>query len=224
MRSLLWMPSWKSKLPFSIITFGVLSLLSPIALRADTLYTYTGNPYTFCDGTYGTPPHCSAGALSVSFSTSGPLDSVTDFSVPLSDLIKVTDSLAVTITPANEAEFQLLIDTSASGAITQWSLIAGTENAGIEYGAASCFATDSKILAGTGCVDVGPGTGDNPEGSAVITASNGDHTADGSPTLGTLTAADWTFVSTPEPSSLFLLGIGLASLMGVAFFRKRQVA
>jgi hypothetical protein len=37
-------------------SLGLLSLLLPSSLAADTQYTYTGSPYTFCEGTYCSGP------------------------------------------------------------------------------------------------------------------------------------------------------------------------
>ena len=56
----------KLTLKFSTLT-GLLCLLVPGLMWAGTVYTYTGNPYTDCTGTYvctGTSP-----ALSLTFDT-----------------------------------------------------------------------------------------------------------------------------------------------------------
>jgi hypothetical protein len=42
----------RAKCVFSIGLLGLVCLMLPGSLRADTVYTYTGNPYNFCVGTY----------------------------------------------------------------------------------------------------------------------------------------------------------------------------
>jgi hypothetical protein len=42
----------RAKCVFSICLLGLLCVMLPVSLRANTIYTYTGNPYNFCAGTY----------------------------------------------------------------------------------------------------------------------------------------------------------------------------
>jgi hypothetical protein len=55
-----------------VISIGLLCLMLPGSLRADTVYTYTGNAYNICDGTYSNGTHGTCRgtyALSVTFDT-----------------------------------------------------------------------------------------------------------------------------------------------------------
>lgn len=217
--------------PFALFcALAVASLILPSVLRADTTYSYKGSPYSGCEGTYASSGStCVSGlALNITFDTTAPLDSVTDYSVPLADLVKVGDGGSVNITQTNETDFQLIIDTNSVGVITQWSLLAMDgaatgPNTGQVGAAASCYATtDASLLSDQGCDAIGS-TGLSPvspnEGSILLVGTNETDVADGNAKAA---PADWTMTTTatPEPSSLLMLGIGVLGLSAMAFWRK----
>jgi len=175
--------------------------LAPSA-KADTVYTYTGNPFTSCVGTYtcGTTPF-----LSVTFDvTPGtPLDNLTLFS-PGSDLtpdimtFSFSDGSGLDITQANASDFGFEVSTNGSGAIVNWAILAEIPSPLDQYQFANTDNWAGEIADGSESTPYGVGTNGGIPGT-------------------------WTSVvtSTPEPSSSLLLGTGLLGLLALAVKGKR---
>jgi hypothetical protein len=112
-----------------LFSLSLLSLMLPRSLCADTIYTYTGNPYTLCDGLYycsGTSP-----ALSITFDVplaGDQLDKLPYGPAPFSSF-SITDGTGLYITQANAVEPGIIppmdfeIATDPTGAITDWSIV-----------------------------------------------------------------------------------------------------
>jgi hypothetical protein len=98
----------------------------PALLRADTIYTYVGNPYTECEGTYvcnGKTP-----ALSLRLDTplmGSQLDNLSNDWIPVSTFY-FTDGMGYFITQANQVFHDLIVSTDAHGNITNWYIVALT--------------------------------------------------------------------------------------------------
>ncbi len=174
--------------------------------KADTTYTYTGNPYNFCDGTYvctGTSP-----AMQITFDVaSGTVLnnlSLTDISADITSF-SITDGQSAPLTilqgPPNGVE----IGTDASGNIISWSI------------------TDSD-LAFTPFLRIRSFFSGNLPGMSgdisTIFISNGQSFMSGDG--GAFPLGTWTATGVPEPSSVPLLGIGILALTGLKFKRGRQ--
>ena len=94
--------------------------LAPSAM-ADTIFTYTGNNYASCGGTY-----CSGGpyALSVTFDTTM-MGSALD-NLPLTNIaatitsFKFSDGSGLTLNKSSAASSNIEIATNASGNVTAW--------------------------------------------------------------------------------------------------------
>src|SRR5208283_2606312 len=94
----------RAKFVFSVGLLSLLCLMAPGPLRANTTYTYTGNPYYACNGAYtcnGTTPY-----LTVSFTTTLSRSQMTNLVQGGTGLISatvtsytVTDNSMVNITP-----------------------------------------------------------------------------------------------------------------------------
>ncbi len=203
----------RARFVFSIGLLGLLCLMLPGALRADTFLTYTGNAYTFCQYAYtctGTSP-----ALSFTLDTTltgSQFDNLAIGTVAGGDLsgfvssFTLTDGAQVTITQANAA-FQFFdVTTGPSGNITSWDILAytnGTPGAVNNLGAtcnvsaANCSNQDTTQVLVNGYY---------------YTAYGGNSSDSGT----------WTVTTTPEPgtSSLLLIGVGSLGLMIV--MRKRK--
>ncbi len=193
----------KLTLKFSTLT-GLLCLLVPGLMWAGTVYTYTGNPYTDCTGTYvctGTSP-----ALSLTFDTpltGTQLDNLYDDPIPVSSF-SFTDGTGLFITQANEVFHDLIISTDANGAITGWYIVAlTTEPPPYVYFRLNSWFNEPETNGVTGDDTI---LGPNP------------------PIIGdgeVLTHGVWNSPSVPEPSTFMLLG---TSVLGVGgFFRRRLI-
>ena len=120
----------RAKFAFSTGLLGLLCLMLPGSLRANTTYTYTGNPYHACNGAYtcnGTTPY-----LTVSFTTTLSRSQMTNLVQGGTGLISatvtsytVTDNSMVNITPSsNSANFFVDLSTDANGNPTNWTVYA----------------------------------------------------------------------------------------------------
>jgi hypothetical protein len=196
--------------PKFVLSIGLLSLLClvlPGSLRADTIYSYTGNPYTVNLGTYSGGTY----SLSVSFDVAAgtPLDSLAPDTNITADVtsFSFTDNHGLSITPANliGASDQFYVGTDSSGDITTWFVVADGTDAAIPgdafhafsyspfpppFATAPYYADESQLYVISPFSDVGLAFNENLPGT-------------------------WTssVTSTPEPSSFSLFGtlLGLAA-------------
>ena len=110
-----------------LLSLGLLCLMLPYSLWADTIYTYTGNPYTVCQVVYycsGTLP-----ALSITFDVplaGAELDNLPLGPIPVSSF-SITDGTGLYITQANAVDVNrpvaFDISTTSTGAIFFWSIV-----------------------------------------------------------------------------------------------------
>ncbi len=179
--------------------------------KADTVYTYTGTPYTSCIASYacnGTTPSLTVtldlgGALAGGLTNADISGSINAFSF--------SDGIDVSITNTNATASEFFVSTDASGNIIGWDLIAA-ENC---YAGFDCFESGyGGNLAETsgGNFPSQDDTFNNiPGPTGPIILGGGDN----------LNApGQWsTTTPTPEPSTLLLLSSGLVGLG----FAKRKV-
>jgi hypothetical protein len=115
------MISGKTRLFITLL--GLAWLVAPAAAHADAVYTYAGNAYNLCSGTYEVSGACvSTAALSISFGLANPLAddlSLKDITKKLTSLT-ITDGAGLDITLANASitDFEVSTDPT-SGAITE---------------------------------------------------------------------------------------------------------
>jgi hypothetical protein len=208
----------RAKIVFSIVLLGLLCLMLPGSLRADTVYTYTGVPLLWdCSGTYASSGTCAGTyAISVTLDVAKPLltpyipipisNPPTDIT-PLVLSFTITDGSGLSITKANAIDYNFRIGTGLNGGITGWGIDATTEyqttTMGVLY-----YEADSWYYTPM----------DQLDRVIVYTASTG-HFIGGadSPYTGT-----WTIVTTPEASACVLLGTGLLGLLALAARSKRH--
>jgi hypothetical protein len=175
-------------------------VLAPSA-SADTTYTYTGNPFTF----FCALPSCIAGTpevtgfhISASFTVASPLPDnlpsgtqITPLSMFITDGVFTLTELSVTPSPADP---DILVGTGPTGQIDRWLFWEASQ-----FGVGGQLSTCGPTFCGE--------------------LSDFSNTIRGL-SYNTNDPGTWTTSTTPEPSSLMLLGTGLVGLaMGLR--RKR---
>lgn len=226
--------SLTSKSVFSIGFLGLLCLVLPGSLQAQTVYTYTGNAYNpaDCFGVY-----CSGGpyALSITFDTTltgSALDNLTVNTVTGGDLTADISSFSFTdgILAINQGNANLSPDftffdvsTDNNGNITAWAL------QGFCYPACGPDQPNDQVIAISHSVPPF-GTNDVTDQSAVYACSTTECSifgAGGGLGANFGPAGTWTSTAavtiTPEPCSLLLFGTGLVGLTVTVGWRRKQI-
>jgi hypothetical protein len=222
----------KLVLPFGLLT--LLCLMLPRSLRAQTVYTYTGNPYNFCVGTYapsGINNVCpNPYALSLTFDTTltgSALDNLTLGTgniTPDVTSFSFGDGSGFSLTQAGATNFSAVIATDSNGNILSW-VISAQDYPASGTGPFSQGLTESGYGLGTVADDT---LLESYDGVSYGTVSNGNFTevggafADSTQPPNQISGAEnWTVTTTPEPSSLLLMGTGLLAVFALTTRSKR---
>jgi len=243
--------NFRAKSVFSIGLLGVLCLTLSGPSRADTTYTYTGNPYTFCVGTYapsGVNNVCPEPyALSLTFTTtlsgtqldnlvlntsqdvaSGHCSGCVGVAPIAGDLtsyvstFSFTDGSGFSVTQADTADYGLDVTTDANGNIQAWFIYAqsypssgtgGFYQALTESGLGLGPSADNSLL------ESYDGSVAGAEVSGNFYESGGGF-ADSTDAPYEVSGPGQWMVTTPEPSSLLLLGTGALALVGLGSRRR----
>jgi hypothetical protein len=177
------------------------ALLLPLPAFADTFtYTYTGNDFTVVQGSYTLTD-----SVTGEFALSAPLSDTTSYdAIPTS--FSFSDGIqTITNSTPGISVFGFDVTTDASGDIVSWLIDIGVLT---NSGSGNYFTSLSTANVSNGAID----SGYNP-----FTGNEGSIRND----PGTWTVTD-NPAATPEPSSLILLGSGLAA--AAAFGRRLREA
>jgi len=193
----------------------VLTALPSISALADTIYSYQGNPfeivgYTGCGCGPGLP-FTTDDFVSGSFTVSTPLRANRPFSSI--EPIAFSFSNGVDTLTSNDSFFNFIFEvgTDSTGAITRWYIV--METAGIPPGYYG-ISTANTVFGGN------PYIADSGLTPTTPVISPYDVFGDNGNDPGTWTVSETT-PSTPEPSSIVLLGSGM---VGLATLIKRRLA
>ena len=99
---------------FALVALAV-GFLTAASVQADTMYKYTGNPFTFVSG-----PYTTSDFVSVMLSLASPLAANMPLTQVTPTLFSFSDGVQ-TITNISANEFLFLFATGPTGNITQWS-------------------------------------------------------------------------------------------------------
>jgi len=203
----------------AVTLFCVIYILgaAPSASADSVTYTYTGNQLTSCNQAYaGTCANVTA-----SFTLAAPLgDNLNaDNVAPSVTAFSISDGSGVTLDLSTPGLFGFLfVDTDSSGNITAWSIQGGACN-DPSCSTSNFVITESGLVLGTPvgfALDFA--TNAYPNGNPCITIGTFDATACSLINTAYVfnDAGTWT-VTTPEPSSVLLLGVGLVALMALMY-------
>jgi hypothetical protein len=166
--------------------------------RADTIYTYTGNPFTVFSGLDACPPVCN---ISGSFTLASPLAANLPFEAITPAAFSFTDG-SVTVTEGGRFE----VATDSGGNISFWEIALGS---GQPFGPGVCTSLDTVRD------PVGTPQDNSLSVSCSIEAFIGTALVNSNP-------GSWSSSAVPEPGTLILVGIGLLGIAGTVLRRNRH--
>lgn len=215
------------RVPGLLLLSMVLAISGASPARADTVYTYTGTSYSICFGAYTT--NCATYSLTGTFDTTlsvAALESQTDYVIPSADIesFSFTDGFEASLNQSTAQGALFEITTDASGDITGWEVLLSA----LPFPApGSSTGPETAILSENSAASTADasGAGVNIDCTTSLTSPHGcalDFPGDAGLEVNGM--GSWSppaTTTTPEPSTLPVLGVGLLGLAVIAFRRKR---
>jgi hypothetical protein len=170
--------------------------------RADTIYTYTGNPFTVFSGLDVCPPVCN---ISGSFTLASPLATNLPFEAITPTAFSFTDG-SVTITEGASEGGRFEVATDSGGNISFWEIALGS---GQPFGPGVCTSLDT----------VRDPVGSPQDNSISVSCSSEAFIG---VALVNANPGRWSSSNVPEPGTFILVGIGLLGIAGTVLRRNRH--
>lgn len=225
-----------AKFPISIGLLILVCLMLSGSLQAGTEYTYTGNAYNLCVGTYaagGINNVCpNPYALTLTFDTTlngHALDNLTlgtgNITAAVSSF-SFGDGSGFLLTQTDATNFSVDIATNSHGSILSW-VISAQDYPSTGTGPFSQALTESGYglgaIADDTLLESYDGTSAGTELNCNFTEAGGGFDDSTQPPYQISDAKNWMVKRVPEPCSLLLIGAGLLGLLAFSARSKRPI-
>jgi hypothetical protein len=207
----------------------LLCLMLSDPLRAGTEYTYTGNAYNFCVGTYapsGVNNVCpNPYALTLTFDTTLKGHALDNLTLATGNItadvtsFSFGDGSGFSLTQTDATDFSLDIATNSHGKIVSW-IISAQDYPPTGTGPFSQALTESGYglgaIADNTLLESYDGTSSGTELNGNFTEVGGGFADSTQPPYQISGAENWSVAKVPEPSSIVLMAAGLLGLLAFA--------